>query len=313
MTILLIAAGSHVHGFDDYTSSFDTNDDNCCPSSDCCAQPSCCSQGFVSADFLYWTAYQGGLEVCGPSETIDIINPGGGVTSFFNGKTKDPHFDWSPGFRIAAGYPIKSSCWDVAVYWTHFCTKVHRNFGDDHRFRWRLNFDVVDVVIGREFNLGSCFTVRPFSGVRGAFIDQKAKGFELDALLFTTAGEKRRSRFAAVGLLAGLETVWNIGCGWGVYANAAISGLWGRYRVKCEEFSTFPFGAEFCNFREHLEACQLVIDSGFGISWTKCFCNNKQFVLKIGFEQHRYFDHNRIGDYGDLCLGGGLVSAGFKF
>lgn len=319
MAALVLTAAGYVHG-DDFSSY--EGDDSCCPTPVCAPQCGWCPKGFVSADFLYWRAYENGLDVCGPSESVDIVNRANGtVESFFKGKTHDPHFKWAPGFRIGAGYDFTFNCcdWEVAAFWTHFHSKAERHHGDEQKFHWKLDFDVIDVVLGREFDFGSyipclsCWTFTPYVGLRGARIDQKTRGFLENVQVFTVDTEHNKQKFTGVGTLVGLETNWNLGCGFGIYADTAISCLWGKFRVTFEDTHSFPFGAEFTKLRRHLQACQLVFDSGVGISWRKCFWNNKQFLVKIGFEQHRYFDYNRIGSYGDLCLTGGVVSAGVEF
>lgn len=309
---VMLGIVGHIHGDEDNLSSFASNE-NCCFSAPVCCDSTCCSRGFLSVDFLYLRPYEGGLAVCGPSKSLDIINPNGTIDSFFSDKRNDPHFKWSPGFRVGAGYQFTNN-WGVAAYWMYFYSKADRHDGHENHFRWRLNFDVVDVVLENEFYFASCFTVRPFAGVRGAYIEQKARSFRLNrSTIRATDGEHKKARFTGVGPIAGLELNWNMGCGWGIYANSAISSLWGNHRVRFENSSGFRAGGNFSKLREHLDACELVFDSGIGLSWTKCICNNNQFVLRIGLEQHRYFNHNRIGDYGDLCLGGGFLSAGLEF
>lgn len=310
VTILLASMTAHAQGIEDYSLS-QNNEDCCAPV--CCDTSACCGQGFVSVDFLYWLAYEDGLDVCGSSESIDIVNPGGGVVSIFRGKTHDPDFEWAPGFRVGAGYQFASRCWDIGACWTHFDTRAKRHNGDEQKFHWRLNFDVVDAVIGTYYDLGSCFTVRAFAGLRGAYIDQKVKNTSANFTVETLNHTHNKETFKGIGPVSGFEINWDLGCGWGIYANSAISGLWGRFKVDFDEVDAFPFGVNINKLRRHLDACQLVLDGGAGISWRKCFWENKEFVVKIGWEQHRYFNHNRFGEYGDLCLGGGVVSAGVAF
>src|SRR5215203_2845763 len=70
----------------------------------CCPQP-CWGQGFIEGEFLYWRAYQGGLSNCVSQEETHL-NTDGDLISRFKGKKQDPHFKWSPGFRVGAGYQL---------------------------------------------------------------------------------------------------------------------------------------------------------------------------------------------------------------
>lgn len=283
---------------------------DCCPQV-CCDSSACCGQAFISADLLYWRAYEDGLDVCGSTESADFVNPGGGVISTSRAKTHDPHFDWSPGFRVGAGYQFASRCWDIAAYFTHFHTKAHRN-GGEHKFHWKLDFDVLDVVLANNYDLG-CFTIRPFAGLRAAYIDQKIRSHDANIAFLIADTAHNKQIFRGVGAVTGLEMNWDLGCGFGIYGNAAMSCLWGTFRVNSNESHTFRFGADFHKLRRHLDACQFVLDGGAGVSWRRCFWDNKQLVVRLGWEQHRYFNHNRFGTYGDLCLAGGVLSAGVEF
>lgn len=312
MTALLTSAVCHAQGYDGYYPSYGNSADCCYQAPECaptCA-PACCAEYFIRADLLYLRAYEGGLEVCGPSESSDVINTDGSVTSAFRGKVDDLNFKWDPGYRIGAGY--RTNSWDVELYWTHLYSKADRH-GHEHSARWNLNFDVVDFLIGSDFYSSDCFTVRPYIGVRGARIRQRLHSFASETDRGTTDIARNRERFNGVGAITGFDAIWKLNCGLSLYADAAISCLYGRYRVRLDEAHTFPNAEDFCESRKHLQAVALVLDSAAGIRWEKCFCDNKRFMLSLGVEQHRYFDHNRMGCYGDLCLTGVVLSGGFGF
>lgn len=340
MIVLLTAVGQ-VYG--DYGNS---SIDGECEDSYCCAS-ACCGKGFICADLLYWRACQGGLDDCFPLTASDYVSSDGDVISRFRGKGEDPRFKWDPGFRIGAGYEF--GCWDrwgIAVFWTHFNTNSKRHFKDDyeltsrHELRWKLDFDVVDVVVGREFDAASCFTLTPFGGLRFARIEQKlhsnfesrkdscadsyvepSSEFSFSDLSpiaystdhFTTSRAHNKGRFLGIGPLIGVEADWNLGCGFSLYANASVAVLYGNFHIRSNEANYFGDGADFCEEKRHSCACQAVVDAGLGIRWqTVCFCDNIVW-LQLGLEHHRYFNQNRFGHYGDLCLDGGNFSVGITY
>lgn len=274
-----------------------------------CCPP--CGEFFAAADFLYLKAFQGGLEFCHCSHSESIVTDDM-ITTSFQGNTSTPKFKWNPGFRVAAGYKTANQ-WKGAIVWTDYRSKTTRHNGEDDRFRWSLRFDTVDGIIAKDFACCSDLTVTPYIGIRGAWIDQKTRSYFADGDIDFVSTGSNSSKFSGFGPLAGLKADWEMGCGWGIYADIALSSLWGKFRVRENELEAYSSEENYENLRINLAACQFVIDSGFGISWSKELCNGSQFIVKIGFEQHRYFDHNQIGRYGDLVLSGGAISAGFNF
>lgn len=323
--VLILMGQAHADGnLSEYTNCEDS----------CYCAPACCGKGFISADLLYWRAFQGGLDDCFPTEDIDEISSYGNIISKFSGRGKDPHYQWDPGFRIGTGYEFTGG-WDIAVFWTHFHSKSDENHFNHHRRQWKLDFDVVDLVIGRGFDLGSCFTLRPFGGLRGARIRQKLStnlrgrensyfdssstiiendsfsGYSLFSH-FPTSSADAKNRLLGIGPLIGVEADLNLGCGFSFYANASFAVLYGNFHVRFKDFEEFGDVATYCNVKHNSHACQSVVDAGLGIRWETCYCKSIVW-LQLGLEHHRYFNQNRFGHYGDLCLDGGNFSAGFAF
>ncbi|MBA3815310.1 MAG: hypothetical protein H0X29_02090 [Parachlamydiaceae bacterium] len=339
MTLLLATSSSYA--YEDYgniPSSVNFGDAQCCEST--CCESTCCGKGFISADFLYWRTFEDGLDDCFPLEDLDQFTSSGRVETRFIGKGRDPHFNWNPGFRIGAGYQFGSGI-DVAIFFTDFHSRSNRNRkehtnGNNHNKRhWKLDLDVIDVTIGREFNLGTCFTWRPFGGLRGVRIEQKLRtnfsnfenfsdGPNSSAIFSDSISSKGSSgdlssshtpgkqRFLGIGPLVGLGGDWNIGKGFSIYANASYAFLYGRFHVDLQDSDIFLYGTEFCSVKKNLDTCQSVFDAQIGIQWQTCYCSNIIWV-KLGLEHHQYFNQNRIGSYGDLCLDGPSLSIGIEF
>lgn len=280
----------------------------------CCATKYC-GQGFISGDFLYWRAYEGGLDTCEGIE-VDGGATNGELTSYFKGKKNDPHFRWEPAFRVGAGFIFANSgCdgWDVAAYWTRFRSHNHDWHSCAQERHWKLEFDVVDLLLGYTFSVRPCLAVRPFAGLRGAKIDQSLKSLNLTSFLSSKTRSHDKQELYGIGPMMGLEANFNLGCGFSLYADAAAAILYGNYRVKSQKHDTFSGGRSYCNLKQRINAYQGAIDVGFGIAWTQCLCNSMQLILTLGVEHHRYFNYNRIGNYGDLCLDGGTFSASIAY
>jgi hypothetical protein len=333
ITTLLLTAIGQIHA--DYDPSTSSECGNSC----FCAS-AFCGKGFISADLLYWRAFEDGLDNCFSIEDSDYVTSGGHIISKSRGKGRDPRFKWDAGFRLGTGYEFANG-WDIAAFWTHFHSHASRHFGNEvssrneKETRWNLKFEVVDLIVAREFVTCSCFTWRPFAGLRGARIKQKIRtnfisqgdfslGSSSDSFFSdlspsiystsasATSSAHSRQRFLGIGPLIGIEGEWDLSCGFSLYANAAVAVLYGHFHVRSKESDIFEDGAEFCSERRRLEACQTVVDAGLGVRWLTCLCGYTAW-LQLGLEHHSYFNQNRFGDYGDLSLDGANFSAGIAF
>jgi hypothetical protein len=300
---------------------------------ECCTpcQPSCCGTAFIGAELLYWRAYESGLDNCIPTQVSDEISSGGTVVSRLKGKGRDLHFNWDLGFRLAAGNEFACSNWGVAAIWTHFHSDAHNSRGHENHQRWKINLDVLDAIAIYNYELGCSFSLRPYLGVRAAEIRQslsfhshensQSSNFNSDNESFTSRSSDdhfgvkshNKENFCGVGPLMGLEGDWKIGCGFSLYANAAVSWLYGNFHLKFKDSEKFRYTHNYCEITKHLNAVQTVADAGLGVRWVKCLCDNKELIFQLGLEHHSYFDFNRMGDRGDLSFDGLNFLVGLNF
>lgn len=293
--------------------------DHCAPfveDLDGCCQPDCCQMGgFVSGELLYWRTFQSGLDICVPEQVSDIVTADGRVISRFKGRGRDPHFNWDPGFRIGAGYRLPCTNWDVRAFWTHFNSHSSSK-NHDSRLRWNINLNVLDVIAGYDLDFGYCFNFRPFFGLRGAKIDQKLRVRSSPDIFiddFFIADTKSKEKFTGLGPLIGLEADWNIGCGFSLYTMGSVAWMYGKYNVRFTEFDESFAVINLSKIRNHLDASLACADAAIGIRWETCFYMNTRLLLQLGLEHHRYFDYNRLGNYGDLSFDGVNLSAAIGF
>lgn len=285
----------------------------CCP----CQQKS--GQGFISAGLLYWRAFQDGLDTCIPTNVSDTVLPDGRIISTFEGEGKNPHFKWNPGFRVGAGYEFACSNWDIETFWTHFNSKAHESLCNENRLRWNIDLDVIDFLVAYQCDWNSCFTLKPYIGLRGARIDQKLRlgGFPNSTTFATTgenlAGTDNKHKFIGVGPLAGLEVDVKVDQGFSLYVNGAISWLYGRNDVRLTNSTATIAIIDFCRIKNKINSTFIVADASLGVRWQTCFCTDKQFFLQLGYEHHRYFDYSRIGKCGDLSFDGVQIGLGVGF
>lgn len=289
----------------------------CSPCQPVCCQPDCCGKFFVGAELLYWRAFESGLDECVPGRSSDTITSDGKVISTFDGRSREPDFRWNPGFRIGAGYEFGCNCWDVAAIWTHFNSNTHSSKKARNERRWKIDFDVLDIVTAYNYDLSTCIELRPFFGLRGARIDQKLHtgGFPCSSTSVDRITSKNHSKdkFWGVGPLLGIDADWGIGCGFSLYANGSLSWLYGRFNSKQIEFDNSVDSLDSCRIRRHPYAVITSGDAGLGVRWQRCICNTR-VILQFGVEHHQYFDFNHLGGCcGDLSFDGINLGAGLEF
>ena len=286
----------------------------------CCAKPEQCSKGFFHVDFLYWRAYEGGLDQCFPTFVSDTVNRVGQITSVFKGEGKDPHFNWNPGFRIAGGYELPDCNWDLAAFWTYFHSTSRHYNGHPNMLRWHVNLDVIDLVTAYRYELNHSISFRPFGGLRGVIIDQTLHfGMVPNAITFATPlipdliGGRNKQYNWGIGPIFGLEADWNLKGGFGLYASGSISWLYGHANTTLINSENTVDTIDYAYIKTHTNNIMTVADVGFGINWKTNFCNDKSFSLNLGFEHHQYYDYNRMASRGDLSFDGLEIGMGIEF
>lgn len=296
----------------------------------CSQETPCCDtlgQFFVRGDYLYWTTSISGLEldfgngsvIQSSSDEIQII-----ATQELD---LDPHFKWESGYRIAAGWQFGCSDWEIDALWTHFQNKGTRTVDGEQDVinsgTCKVKLDQVDVVLAYQSTWCS-FTLKPFLGVRLAKIDEhvNAQVSTNITILPDTFGFETRifddnQHSKVIGPLLGFQGDWEIGCGFGIYGNAAASLLYGYHKAHFEDSDTFtvPLIRETASInRKHLHRFNWNVDLALGIRWHTCLCDSLEFGLKVGFEHHEYFNQSLIGvERGDISFDGAVVSAVIGF
>ena len=306
---------------------------------------------FLTADALFWRAEEDGLEFA--ERTFQ-----GTGSNFTDGKVLNPDFDWKWGFRVGIGYNTPHDGWDLYLNWVRFTTHSHKEYSvnpaaiiprdalyastgsnsangpttniHEAENHWHLKLNLLDLEMGREFFVSKWLTLRPFVGVRSAWIDQKIDNdykFETSVGATETAYSiDQRCRFWGLGVRSGLNTLWSLGCGWGIYGNAAISLLPGRFHIRYDQDSTTAAVTTEHDSKDHLNVARAVTDLALGLRWDKLTCDDAYHIaIRVGFEQHHFFGQNQFRNYnydtsirpisrasiGDLSTHG--VTAGFEF
>lgn len=304
---------------------------------------------FFNAEFLYWTAKEDGLYYAqnGYTGVTDTPIPPNESSTIFNGHLAKVHPHFRPGFRIGFGGNMEYDEWDILVNWTWFQSTAHGHkhgplltlwgtppvSGQAQASRtassanadWDLLLNLFDAEMGRSFWVGRHLSVRPFMGLRGAWIDQH---FHIHYDLATTPGitlkTKALSDFSGGGLRVGTDFRFTLLGGWSLYGLASGSLLYGFYDAKFVAKSDDVTAAKAKDgFRQAAANAQLEM----GFRWDSYFHKDRYHLgLYAGWEQNIWFGANKMNHFfgslgegnleqmnGDLTLSGGTFGLRFDY
>ncbi|NGX59177.1 MAG: hypothetical protein KR126chlam3_00324 [Chlamydiae bacterium] len=150
-------------------------------------------------------------------------------------------------------------------------------FASDIETHWKLQLNLIDIELGREYWTSKYLSFRPFVGLRIAFIEQN---FEIQhkggswGFTFTNGFPSNdkvdlENDFKGVGLRTGFDTTWQFGCGWGLYGNFAASIIYGRFSLDHDEetrLASSPFDkTKILETEESFHASRGMLDLALGI------------------------------------------------
>ena len=130
---------------------------------------------------------------------------------------------------------------------------------------------------------------------------------------------KMKNNFWGLGPRIGFDPKFNLGGGWSIYGDAAISGLYGIFSIKQEEI--FLSTTRYDN-HEHLDRFRWIGDFAAGIGWEKPLSDDCYAIsLKLGWEYHIFWHQmelktdsfDLVPDNRNLNVQGVTLSARFDF
>jgi hypothetical protein len=303
---------------------------------------------FLNTEFLWWVAKEDGLYYAQSGFTgvqTSAVPPDG--TKNFNGHLQKvkPHF--RPGFRIGLGGNMSYDEWDIFLNWTWFQSNARgdskgylltlwghpRVSGPDNstdgalftRAKWSLHLNILDLEMGRSFWVGRHLSLRPFFGVRGAWIDQHFDiHYDYTTDPITDGKLRAESDFEGGGVRAGLDTRFGLWGGWSFYGIASASMLYGFFNCDFHErWESVKVAKTRDGFHHAASTAQLAL----GVRWdTYVHRDRYHFGLYAGWEQNIWFGVNKMNHYfhslsegnlqqmnGDLTLSGGTFGVRFDF
>ncbi len=288
------------------------------------------------------------------------------ITSEFPKKHNYVKTKWDPGVRVGIGMNTDCDGWDLYLNWTYYKThkKGHASIPDSQYLRvttaqigdqdgtgglnqpwnpgnevgdaqdsvehvsaqWKLNFNQIDLELGKKYYVSRCFVVRPYMGLRGAWtsthfnvrgtVDPTTPAVPIPLMQTLTIGTFSstdanliHNRAWGVGLLTGFQPNFRLGnwCGCGefsLYGNLGGSLIWGKFRSRnlieftgvntIVDLAGVDTGVVTQTFspveRDNFSRMQGIIDTALGIRWEDHWCCDRYMAtIDLGWEHHYWW------------------------
>ncbi len=195
---------------------------------------------------------------------------------------------------------------------------------------WKLNFNVFDLELGRNFWNSRYLTMRPFVGLKFGWINQHEQTEYRSLSEDTTWKEVEHVRqtqdFSGVGIRSGLDTAWHFNKCWSIYGDFAISAMWGEFENHRRDHNALRPDHGFVqagspimfakslseNMKAKMSTITPVLELGLGLKFEHLFNEDKYMLtLKAGWEEQVWFAHNHYIDPIARRDGANLVLQGF--
>ena len=291
----------------------------------------CNGDWVITASGFYWKAQQTGLEYAINTKVIDDNSE-----RFFlvDAEYKNPEFKWDFGFKAGLGYNTTCDGWDFGVLWTRFDGRASSHneaepddnqtlltlwsddksvsdpgnplFATDIETHWKLHLNLVDIALGRKYWNSPRVALRPHIGLRIAYVKQNFEIQHLGGVKTTSTPTdvennevNLKNAFNGVGIRVGLDGEWNVGCGFALYGNFALSLINGRFKVDHDETNraaVSPFSkTKVLETKDNFRATRWISDLVLGVQYSALFCDcNYGFTVSLGWEQHLFLDQNQM-------------------
>jgi hypothetical protein len=300
----------------------------------------------IRLDSLWWQANADGIAL-GKEVLVERTGFNGDTGLFANvireSRLKKPRLNYDAGIRFAISHQLPCCDYDLMFEWTHFYTTGHttgksiidpavqpnqyvafipywetlaQNYPDGAKGRWKFDLNLYDLVVGKHFDITSCFSLRPYLGLRCAWIDQKYKvrsfvsgrneAFNFDGASYAyTSVMHAKNDFIGAGPRLGCTANVDLYWGFSLIGNAAGSLVYGKFdRSSHEHFTNadhffYKFN-EFTNFDhdDRNDGCSRAItDLSIGLKWDHtCAFRSWRFPITIAlsWEHHAFYDFNNF-------------------
>ncbi len=284
------------------------------------ARPESDNGWYVFADALYWHVDIGSTDWAN-------VNQVGAVNTV--AKNHSLNFKWDWGFRAGLGANINHDMWDTNVYYTWLfadnsnkaggsglavtdqigLASFNRNLNSGSS-KWSVHFSMFDWEVGRSYYISKNLALRPHTGIKGGWIDQKIhlvfNGTTIANPQSISVNERFQNNFWGVGPSFGVNGQWVLGSGgsamnhrFSLFGDFGGALMYGHFNLKSKQVVTNSAtdaqvaGLDQKGLTRNLAVGML--QGIFGLSWDTAFNQGKNhFMMKLGYELQYWFRQNQL-------------------
>ena len=285
----------------------------------------------VTADVLYWNVTQPGLEY-----VFEQTTPA--TSTFYKGSYKSPNSShWDVGARAGIGYVSPKGGWDLIATWSYLHANQKHNtlapvggalFDNVDEYeeitnassQFSFKLDLLDLVVGKSFFINQGFSLRPYVGLRTAWVKERQQVTEsggyltIEGVNFTSVSFK--NNFWGLGFRGGMDATWKWTKDWGFYGDFGLNLLPGRFHLQGTQSITIgALTNPIVDFRDTSRTQQLIVDGSIGVKWNKSFSQDRyNIMLHLAWENHIFINQWRWeGIEFSPTSSGNLATMGFTF
>ena len=249
---------------------------------------------------------------------------------------KDYNYDYKAGFRLGVEAGLPCNEWRASLDWAHYLHTTNGSTFTDGPTQvalltylnpgsfgflqagavftqssvnssWRIQLDLIDLVLNREFYVGHKVTLSPYGGLRALFLRQKVNGTNnINGFVSGSPGSASSSarcggRFQRRRDCWRLFSSWEVFCNFSLYGDVAASAFYGKSKSSLEGFFTNPgltptASTPFTvNFKHDLNTVKALLDVTFGLQWREyLFTSDTLLTIRAGWEEHIFFRQNTL-------------------
>lgn len=288
-------------------------------------------QWFVTASLLYYSPCVGGTEFAFTDGSPLLNYP-------VEGRTKEMKFGWGAGFAVGLGLNLGFDNWDLKANYSHFSHGDSRSISTagcsgatvipmrggvcsnpttggswlatKAKSSYDFDFNAVDLQLGRNYFLSHLLSIRPFFGIKAAFIDLEQTtrycGGDSDANPTLFCGQsfqflgpnnlrvRESNNFKGAGPEAGLQGRWFLAKGFSFFADTVGSLIYGYLDVDhAEKISSSADENVQLSGNTH----RMVPVAGLtaGIAYDLFFNDDKDHIgFRFGYDTQYYWRANQM-------------------
>lgn len=295
---------------------------------------------FFTFDLLFWRTKVGGTDYAYTDNDVFATLP-------HKGRKKHIEFDWDWGLRFGLGYNFDHDGWDFQGQYTWYdtngsdSTRAGQNSSvvplrgspsitndpatpnvqtpfvvcTSAKSMFDFDYNNIDLELGRDFYVSSTLSLRPFWGLKSAWIDQKqttrytgGTPFPLQNMIVfglggNTVHVKDTCDFWGLGPRTGVDTRWYMGHGVSIFGNISGALLFGYFNVDHnEKFSLRETARIHLHANRH--AFSPTVQFQMGLRYDTYLHNDRHHIgVGLGFEGQYWWRQNqmlRVNDFSEL-------------